>query len=517
MSTTHASLRQVPSNLVAGQWLPIPGDNLTSHNPAHPSKVVWQGGPQADHVDAAVAAARQALPAWSRTPLKDRARLLRRYAEIAKTRAEEVASLITDETGKALWETRGEAGAIGGKVEITLDPAPHAGLSRVSPFSFDLTESRQGRCAFRPHGVMSVVGPFNFPAHLPNGHFVPALAMGNTVVFKPSDKTPAVGQILAEIMLEAIEAEGAPPGIFNLVQGGAEVSSKLTAHPDIDGILFTGSWAVGRRILEANLDCPGRIIALELGGNNPSVVMPDADLRQAAIEIARCAFITTGQRCTCTRRLVAHEAIADKLIPAIVEAASNMRIADPRSEEPVFSGPIISQQSRKAVLDAQTQFAKAGGEVLLESRAVEEAGEGWFVSPGIVRVDKFTAGDTNDAGCDAEVFGPLLRVTTVNSLDQAIQQANATRYGLASSIFTRDQETAERFLAEARAGCVNVNAGTAGASSKLPFGGLGLSGNHRPAGSFSLDYCAYPVAQMHENGPAATIAPGMSFDDDWLN
>ncbi len=318
-------------------------------------------------------------------------------------------------------------------------------------------------------------------------------------------------------MLEAIEAEGAPPGIFNLVQGGAEVSSKLTAHRDIDGVLFTGSWAVGRRILEANLDNPGRIIALELGGNNPSVVMPDADLRQAAIEIARCAFITTGQRCTCTRRLIAHEAIADKLIAAIVEAAKTMRIADPRSEDPVFFGPIISKESRQAVLDAQTRFANAGGEILLESRAVEEAGQGWFVSPGIVRVDKFTAGDTDDAGCDTEVFGPLLRVTTVNSLDEAIEQANATRYGLASSIFTREPAAAERFLAEARAGCVNVNAGTAGASSKLPFGGLGLSGNHRPAGSFSLDYCAYPVAQLLEDGDAATIAPGMAFDDNWIN
>jgi succinylglutamic semialdehyde dehydrogenase len=517
MTTTHASLAHEPADLVAGRWLPIPGDDIVSHNPAHPSQVVWQGGPQANHVDAAVAAARGALPAWSRTPLEDRARLLRRYAEIAKSRAEEVAALITDETGKALWETRGEAGAIGGKVEITLDSSPHAGLNRVSPFSFDLTDSRQGRCSFRPHGVMSVVGPFNFPAHLPNGHFVPALAMGNTVVFKPSDKTPAVGQILAEIMLEAIEAEGAPPGIFNLVQGGVEVSTKLTTHPDIDGILFTGSWGVGRRILEANLDNPGRIIALELGGNNPSVVMPDADLRQAAIEIARCAFITTGQRCTCTRRLVAHEAVADKLIAAIIEAAKSMRIADPRSESPVFCGPIISEQSRQAVLDAQARFADSGGEVLLQSRAVEEAGEGWFVSPGIVRVDKFTAGDTCDAGCDTEVFGPLLRVTTVKSLDEAIEQANATRYGLAASIFTRDHETAERFLAEARAGCVNVNAGTAGASSKLPFGGLGLSGNHRPAGSFSLDYCAYPVAQLLEDGPNATIAPGMSFDDNWID
>jgi len=516
MSTTHPSLHHEPSDLIGGVWQPIPGSAVVSHNPAHPSRVVWQGAPNAAHVNRAVAAARGALPAWSRTPFAQRAAVLRRYAEIAKRRAPEIASLIADETGKALWETTGEASAIGAKVDITLDESPRSGLSRVSPFAFDMTESRQGRCDFRPHGVMSVIGPFNFPAHLPNGHFVPALAMGNTVVFKPSDKTPGVGQILAELMHEALEAEGAPPGVFNLVQGAGDIAGKLVAHPGIDGVLFTGSWSVGRRILEANLDHPGRIIALELGGNNPTVVMPDADLRQAAIEIARCAFITTGQRCTCTRRVVAHEAIADRLFSAIAKAGAAVRIGDPKSDEPVFCGPIISEQSRRAVLDAQARFAKAGGEVLLESRAVDEAGEGWYVSPGIVRVDRFVAGDSNDAGCDTEVFGPLLRVTTVRSLDEAIEQANATRYGLASAIFTGDEATAERFLGEARAGCVNVNAGTAGASSKLPFGGLGLSGNHRPAGSFSLDYCAFPVAQMIELGDAAQIATGMKFDDAWI-
>jgi succinylglutamic semialdehyde dehydrogenase len=470
----------------------------------------------ATHADDAVAAARAALPAWSRTPFEQRARVLRTYAEITKKRAAEIASLISDETGKAMWETTGEAAALAGKVDITLDESPAGGLARVSPFAFDMTASRRARCVFRPHGVMSVVGPFNFPAHLPNGHFVPALAMGNTVVFKPSDKTPAVGQVLAEMMLEALETEGAPPGVFNLVQGAGDVAARLVAHPGIDGVLFTGSWAVGRRILEANLDRPGRIIALELGGNNPSVVMPDADLRQAAVEIARCAFNTTGQRCTCTRRVVAHERIADRLFRAIVEAGRNLRIGDPKSDEPVFCGPLISEESRRAVLDAQSRFAASGGEILLEARALDEAGDGWYIAPGVMRVDRFTAGDSGDAGCDSEVFGPLLRVTTVGSLDEAIEQANATRYGLAASIFTADPAAGERFLAEARAGCVNVNAGTAGASSKLPFGGLGLSGNHRPAGSFSTDYCAFPVAQMIEAGDAAQVAPGMTFDDAWI-
>ena len=392
-----------------------------------------------------------------------------------------------------------------------------------------------------------MLGPFNFPAHLPNGHIVPALAMGNTVVFKPSDKAPGVGQLLAEFFDEALEAEGAPShpgsrpgsGIFNMIHGGADIASALVKHPGVDGILFTGSWPVGRRILEANLDRPGRIVALELGGNNAAVVMPDANLRQAAIEIVRCAFNTTGQRCTSTRRAIIHKDVASKLVPALCKAASNLIIGDPRSRgTPLFMGPIITREARDAVLRAQAEFARAGGRVLLESTAPEIAGGGWYITPGIIEVERFVAhGDEptvgvagalggaggastsvacRDAGCDTEVFGPLLRVTIVESLDDAIEQTNATRFGLAASIFTQDRNAAERFLLEARAGCVNVNTGTAGASSKLPFGGLGWSGNHRPAGSFALDYCAYPVAGMIEMGDAALIAEGMRFDPAWI-
>jgi succinylglutamic semialdehyde dehydrogenase len=347
--------------------------------------------------------------------------------------------------------------------------------------------------------------------------------MGNTIVFKPSDKTPACGEALAELFHDALTQAGAPQGTFNLVQGATPSAAKLSAHEDLDGILFTGSWPVGRRILEANLDHPGRIVALELGGNNPAVVMPDADLRQAAIEIVRCAFNTTGQRCTCTRRAIIHEAVADKLIPAIIKAASALVVGDPRSDTPVFMGPLVSADARTAAFAFEKRLADAGGEVLLESTGVPslESTGGHYVTPSIVRVPRFTAaaGDASsgfDAGCDEELFGPLLRITTVKSLDEAIKQANATRYGLAASIFTKDTAAADRFRREARAGCVNVNCGTAGASSKLPFGGLGLSGNHRPAGSFALDYCAYPTAGMTELADAAAIPAGMTFDDAWL-
>lgn len=519
---THATLTRPPADLIGGQWIPLTGEGIRSENPAHPDRTIWQGSPVRSHVDQAVEAARRALPAWSAWPVERRVAVLRRFQELAAGRVEAFTDLLTDETGKALWESKGEAGLIGAKVDITLDPqAEHNfGLRRVSGYELSLGETKRAATWFRPHGVMAVVGPFNFPLHLPNGHIIPALLMGNTVVFKPSDKTPACGQALAELLDEALKAEGAPDGVVNMVQGDVENSAALVAHPGLDGILFTGSWPVGRRILEANLDHPGRIVALEMGGNNAAIVLPDADLRQAAIECVRCAFNTTGQRCTCTRRLVVHESIADRFIAAVCKAASQLIVADPRSEHPVFMGPSVTKASQSAVFDFQSRLTSAGGEVLVQSSIPEKLGPGHYVTPSVVRVDRFTdtpgSEGSFDAGCDEEVFGPLLRISVTGDLDDAIVQANATRYGLAASIFTRDTAAIDRFRREARAGCVNVNCGTAGASSKLPFGGLGLSGNHRPAGAYSLDYCAIPIAGMTESSGAAAISPGMTFDDSWL-
>ncbi len=515
----HASLRNEPSDLIAGQVIPIPGQRLLSHNPARPADIVHACSPRVEHAELAVRAARAALPAWSSWPVERRVEALRAYQSLVKQREPAIAELICDEVGKAMWESQAEAKALAEKVDITLAEGPSTGRSRVAPFDVKVSDTRAGRCVFRPHGVMAVVGPFNFPAHLPNGHIVPALLTGNTIVLKPSDKTPAIGQLLAELFIEALESSGAPPGVVNLVQGGADVAAALVNHDDIDGILFTGSWPVGRRILEANLDRPGRIIALELGGNNPAIIMPDCDLKQAAIEVARSAFATTGQRCTCTRRAIIHRDIAPSFIPLLQKLASNLLVGDPRgvAGNPVFCGPIIRRESIDAALAFQRQAAALGARVLLESTAMESVSKGYYITPGIIEVPGFSLADDPraDAGADFEVFGPLLRLAVVDSFDAALKQANTTRYGLASAIFTRNAEHQRRFLAESRAGCVNVNTGTAGASSKLPFGGLGRSGNHRPAGSFSLDYTAYPVASLVEASDAVSVPTGMRWEESW--
>jgi succinylglutamic semialdehyde dehydrogenase len=518
---THPSLRHEPSNLISGEWRAIPGRAVRSLNPARPTGAVWEGSPTVDAVSPAVESARRALPEWASWPMERRVAVLRRFQKLCAARGDDAAGLIADETGKVMWDAKAEAGLLGAKVDITLDDSAVGAMRRVSPIEVPVSPTRVGRAWFRPHGVMAVVGPYNFPMHLPNGHIVPALALGNTVVFKPSDKAPASGQMLAELLQEALEAEGAPAGVLNLLHGAADVASNLVGHAGVDGILFTGSWPVGRRILEANLDRPSRIIALEMGGSNPAVVMDDADFRQALVECVRCAFISTGQRCTCTRRIIVHEKIAPRFIPALCKAASSLIVGDPRATHPVFMGPIIGQQARRAVIEYQTALRRAGGEVLVPCTEIDMPGGGWFISPGVVRVDRFHNGVAVggpscrefDAGCDIEVFGPIVRVCVVRDLDEAIAQANATNFGLAASIFTRDEASIARFLAESRAGCVNINCGTAGASSKLPFGGLGLSGNHRPAGSFSVDYCAYPVASMVERGAEATVPAGMKVEE----
>jgi succinylglutamic semialdehyde dehydrogenase len=237
--------------------------------------------------------------------------------------------------------------------------------------------------------------------------------------------------------------------------------------------------------------------------------MPSADLRQAAVECVRSAFVSAGQRCTCTRRLIVHRDVAGRFVRALCKAASGLILGDPGASHPVFMGPVISEGARRSVLEAQSRLVRSG-QTLVLARGVEMEGGGFFVSPGVVGVERFTAES------DEEVFGPLLAVSEAADFEDALEQANATRYGLAASLFSRERAEIEEFLARGRAGCLNVNTGTAGASGKLPFGGLGLSGNHRPAGSFSTDYCAYPVASLVETGDAATLHPGMRFEDSWL-
>lgn len=492
-----------PANLIDGRWHPLQaeGADVTSVNPARPEEVVWSARASIDAVSAAIVAARRALPAWRMAGADARAGALKRFAAVVTARTEDIARAITREMGKTLAESRLEAKLLTDKVAITLGETCQ---SRVRPWQVAVAPTRVDRCSFRSHGVMAVLGPFNFPAHLPNGHWVPALLLGNTIVFKPSERTPLVGQIMAECMVAA----ELPPGVFNLVQGGPEVAKSLVAHDGLDGILFTGSWPVGRSIMQANLDRPGRLLALEMGGSNAAIVLDDAHRRQAVLECARASFATTGQRCTCTRRIVVHESAAPWFIPAFCRMASTLLVGEGDGAAPAFMGPLTTEAARRAALEFQAGAVSRGATILLRASALDRPG--WFMTPGILKWPRLTLEH------DGEVFAPIVQLAVARNDEDALEQANASRFGLAASVFTASRARWEALCPRLEAGCVNWNVGTAGASSALPFGGLGLSGNHRPAAAFSVDSCAAPIAHLEESSDAAAVPDGALWDDTWL-
>ncbi len=323
----------------------------------------------------------------------------------------------------------------------------------------------------------------DLPGHLPNAHIVPALLAGNTIVFKPSEQTPLTGRLLAETWLEA----GLPPGVFNLVQGQLETGKALAGHPDIDAIFFTGGFEGGRAIAKARIDNPGVVVALEMGGNNPLVVWEPCDRDAAVYAIVMSAFVTSGQRCVCARRLILPQGkFGDEILDRLIEVTQNLRIGPHWTEPEPFFGPLISTQAARQVLAAQDELLNHGGSQLLAMNL--ENPDGALLSPGIL--DSTGIAERPDR----EIFGPLLQVIRVPDFAAAIAEANQTAYGLSSGLLCEDRDLWDRYFRHARAGIVNWNCPITGASGAQPFGGVGKSGNHRPSGYFAIDYCAYPVA-----------------------
>ncbi|WP_417483161.1 succinylglutamate-semialdehyde dehydrogenase [Maricaulis sp.] len=479
-------------NFINGNWRDGQGATFTSTNPADDS-LVWQGGAaSAAEVAEAFAAARAAFPAWGRTSLAERIEAVQRYKAELESRRDEFADLIARETGKPLWETAGEVGAMIGKVDISI--AAHA--ARTGGYESD-TAFGFARMAHKPLGVMFVLGPYNFPGHLPNGHIIPALIAGNTIVFKPSEITPGVG----EAMVRAWDAAGLPAGVMNMVQGARETGAAALDNPELDGVLFTGSWGTGKFIHEKFAGRTGIQLALEMGGNNPLVIWDAADARAAASIAVHSAFITAGQRCSCARRLIVPRGEqGDAIIAAIVDFADRLTIGKWNDEVQPFIGPLVSARAAQGVLDAQEALIALGATPL---RKVERVAPGdAFLRPGLLDV-------TGIEVPDEEVFGPMLQVTRVASFEDAMQAANNTAYGLAAGLVSDSRDLWERFWVESRAGIVNWNRPTCGAASNMPFGGPGQSGNLRPSAYYAADYCAFPVATQAAPEPEFMAIKGV--------
>jgi len=440
-------------------------------------ETIWSGSAAtATDVDAAVDRARGAFRDWRRTPLAERVGVARAYAAVLKARTAELAELIARETGKPLWETTQEVGAMVGKVELSIAAQAERAGEKRSAMPFGESVLRH-----RPHGVMAVLGPYNFPGHLPNGHIVPALLAGNTVVFKPSELTPAVGAAMADAWAEA----GLPEGVLQVVQGARETGAALVAA-DIDGLLFTGSATTGAHFRRAFAERPDVILALELGGNNPLIAW-DGDVTEVAALIVQSAYITTGQRCSCARRLILPQgAFGDAVVEAV--AALIPRIPIGRWDEKPYIGPLISDAAA-ATARAQVAALEAAGARAIVPFGGIEGRSAAFVTPALLDV-------TGVAVPDEEIFAPVLQVIRVADFDAAIAAANNTRFGLSAGLLTIDDALWERFVVEARAGVVNRNRPTTGAAGAQPFGGIGDSGNHRPSAYYAADYCAYPLASF---------------------
>jgi len=417
-----------------------------------------------------------------------------RFREGVEGRLDDMARLIAKETGKPLWDARGEVKSVIAKLAISAD----AYLKRTGK-TRTLADNIQQEMRHRPHGVMAVFGPYNFPAHLPNGHIMPALIAGNTVVFKPSEHTPAVGELLVKIWQES----GLPKGVLQLVQGGRDTGAALSGHPGINGILFTGSVATGKAIHQALAGRPEVLLALEMGGNNPLIAWDTEDVQAAARLVVHSAFTTSGQRCTCARRLILPaDRQGDKLLEAVRELASTLKIGAYNETPEPFMGPVIHNEQATDLLKAEAFLVAHGASRLLTMKRLKE--EMPFLTPGMIDV-------THATQCpDAEYFGPLLQVIRVPDFDAALTAANNTAYGLAAGLISENFAQWKLFHERIRAGIVNWNRPTTGASSAAPFGGIGISGNHRPAAYYAADYCAYPVATLAMDKVAAPAdVPGM--------
>ncbi|MFZ4121591.1 MAG: succinylglutamate-semialdehyde dehydrogenase [Caulobacterales bacterium] len=474
---------------IGGSWRLGRGTEFGSIDPWTGAQV-WSGrAASSGEVADAMQAAKRAFPEWARTPLADRVAVAQRFAAVAQDRAPRFVEAIGREMGKPAWDARAEMAAVVGKVGLSVKAqAERAGHSQQdAPF---------GRLSLehRPLGPLAVLGPFNFPAHLPNGHLTPALLAGNTIVFKPSEATPGVGALLVEAWADA----GLPAGVLNLVQGKGDIGAALVGQPDVAGVLFTGSAHAGAAIHRSFAGRPEVMVALEMGGNAPLLVWPACDPVAAANLIVQSAFLTSGQRCSCARRLILPEgAFGEDVIAATLALARSVKIGSWDSAPEPFMGPLASVAAAGRVRAFEAAMLAAGGRSLLSSRQ-----EGAVLTPSLVDVTGVNVEDE-------EAFGPLLQVIRVPSLEAGIAVANATRFGLAAGVITDDPAIWQQAGSQIRAGVLNWNRPTTGASGALPFGGPGASGSLRPSAYYAADYCAYPVATQAADVAVATAVPGL--------
>ena len=468
---------------INGAWSPAHGAVWNKLDPVT-QQPIWQGAEATvDEVAQACQSARAAFVAWARRPLAERLEIIQRFATLLEQNKQQLATVISRETSKPLWETLTEVQSMVAKVAISV----RAYHERTGE---SLTEMADGAASLRhrPHGVLAVFGPYNFPGHLPNGHIVPALIAGNTVVFKPSELTPWT----AEETVKLWQAAGLPDGVLNLVQGGRSTGEALAQSSEIDGLLFTGSANTGYHLHQQLAGAPEKILALEMGGNNALIIDEITDIDAVVNLTIQSAFVSAGQRCTCARRLIIKNGTeGDAFIQRLVEVTRDLVVGQWDAQPQPFMGGVISLNAAQQILQAQQRLIDLGATPLLS--VTQPDANSSLLSAGILEV----TGVSNVP--DEEYFGPLSCIYRYDNFDEALKIANATRFGLSVGLVSPDRDLFERLLIEARAGIVNWNKPLTGASSAAPFGGVGASGNHRASAFYAADYCAWPMASLESD------------------
>jgi succinylglutamic semialdehyde dehydrogenase len=462
---------------VNGVWIKDEGGEFSSENPAT-GEFIWKGESAGSLlVEKAIAAARSAFGDWSSLTFEQRTSYVSAFVAKVEARSEELALAIHAETGKPLWESKTEIATMIGKAAISVN-AYHDRTGASAKENNNIAIQLE----HRPIGVFAVLGPYNFPGHLPNGHIIPALLAGNTVVFKPSELTPLFGELMIQCWAEA----EIPSGVLNLVQGSRTTGEALVNSADIDGVLFTGSSKTGHAIHQALAGQPHKMLALEMGGNNPLVVDAVSDVRAAVYTIIQSAFISAGQRCTCARRLIlVRNAENEELIKILADATKQIRVG---TDDNCFIGPVISNVAAESVLAFEAELIENGAIPIVAMQRIDKNFP--FLQPALIDITAVTNLQ------DEECFGPLLQVKWVDDLAAAIEEANNTCYGLSAGLLSDNEESWNSFFHLIRAGIVNFNRPITGASGAAPFGGIGASGNFRPGAYYAADYSAYPIASM---------------------
>jgi succinylglutamic semialdehyde dehydrogenase len=502
----NSNFERIPylGDFINGEFItPVnPNGQVDKYDPGNSKSLILEMHYKFDHVNLACEAARKAFRPWANLSLDERKNYLKSLREKYVEHSQELAEIISREAGKPFWEAQQEVQTMVSKIDISLSDALALIDEQKIP---NASGNATGYLRFKPRGVMAVIGPFNFPGHLPNGHIIPALISGNTVVFKPSELTPAVGQFMAQLF----EKAAFPKGVFNLLQGNGEVGKRLVMHEAVEGVLFTGSYETGFRIKQDILPHFWKICALEMGGKNASIVWDDCDLKKAVYENTLGCFMTTGQRCSATSRIIVRKSIADKFIHHFHEAAKKLSIG--YAFENPFMGPLINSGSVDKYLRFQGIAKRENCEGIMRGKVLELKHEGHYVTPSINLVEKL---DPNSIYQKTEIFGPNVAIYSVDDLGEALKIINSSSYGLALSIFSSDREIYEESFKLSRVGLVNWNRSTVGASGKLPFGGMGKSGNNEPAGSFAIYSTTYPVACLEDTQPLdiSKMPPGLGFD-----